>query len=220
MLCFIAGEEARKRFKNLRDTFRKELKKIKTVGRSGSEGGTQHYFGSWPYFKSLIFLKDQVVGRKSSGSSSFIRDVDVDNEDTETSVRNESECFSFHLEPENESSLPPEKEVPSRKRKRNEDDFNLKMLALEERKLKMMEDDTKKDDVDHFLSSLAPAIRAMDGYTQSFVKLKIMDLIHNTQYPPETRYPTNTQYQPETRSTHYPYATQEASQFENLYPPY
>ncbi|KAK9686389.1 Alcohol dehydrogenase transcription factor Myb/SANT-like [Popillia japonica] len=49
------------KWKNLRDTFRREFRKIPIL-RSGDSGGTV-YEVSWPYYKSLLFLKDQFISR-------------------------------------------------------------------------------------------------------------------------------------------------------------
>lgn len=45
----------------MRDTFRREFRKIPIL-RSGDSGGTV-YEVSWPYYKSLLFLKDQFISR-------------------------------------------------------------------------------------------------------------------------------------------------------------
>lgn len=55
----------RTKWKNLRDTFSKELKKM-PVKRSGDEGTS--WKSSWPYFQNLYFLKDKFIPRPSSGN--------------------------------------------------------------------------------------------------------------------------------------------------------
>lgn len=50
----------------MRDTFRKELNKFPKK-RSGSEGGSIKE-STWPYFKSMEFLKDQFQKRKLEGN--------------------------------------------------------------------------------------------------------------------------------------------------------
>lgn len=147
-------------------------------GRSGSEGGLPIYQGSWPYFNVLSFLKDQVTGRRTTGSSTSMLDTEFESDTID--VTDEGPSLMHPVEEEAQQTpvgLP-------RKRKSIEDDIHQKMLALEEKKLKLLEDEAShKDDVSLFLLSLAPAIRAMDPRTQSLTKLKIMEVIHSTQYP-------------------------------------
>ncbi|CAH1993334.1 unnamed protein product [Acanthoscelides obtectus] len=66
--CGITIEIAKTKWKNLRDNFRAEVRKI-NKGKSGDAGGSQADHGSnWVWFKNLLFLKDQMVSRKMSSS--------------------------------------------------------------------------------------------------------------------------------------------------------
>lgn len=67
----ISDEVARKKWKYLRDQFSVELGKI-TVPRSGDAEG-ESYEPKWPHFKSLLFLKDVVKPRPSSGNFTATR---------------------------------------------------------------------------------------------------------------------------------------------------
>ena len=129
----------------------------------------------------MTFLKDQVIGRKSTGSSSsFVEALDNENCSTNTEVNEESESL---FSAAGETPLSQQRAMP-RKRKPAEDELQHKMLALEEKKIKLIEDEaSNKDDVFLFLSSLAPSLRAMEPRTRSYVKLKMMELIHNIQFP-------------------------------------
>ena len=55
----LSVEECMKRWKNLRDRFVRELKKIKN---DGDEAVSLHC--SWPFFDVLLFLQDSVRHRK------------------------------------------------------------------------------------------------------------------------------------------------------------
>lgn len=58
----------KKKWKNLRDTYAKELKKIPKP-RSGADADNEpEYTGTWPYFESLSFLKVILKPRKQDGS--------------------------------------------------------------------------------------------------------------------------------------------------------
>ncbi|CAH1997432.1 unnamed protein product [Acanthoscelides obtectus] len=62
-------EVVKTKWRNLRDTFQKELKKI-TVHRSGDPGSPTltNYTGKWVYFNDLWFLKDVMKPRETEGN--------------------------------------------------------------------------------------------------------------------------------------------------------
>ena len=53
----MTAQEYTKKWKNLRDTFVRELKKTKAQ-KSGDKG--PNYTSQWPYFEQLLFLTDTV----------------------------------------------------------------------------------------------------------------------------------------------------------------
>ncbi|XP_034118108.1 transcription factor Adf-1-like [Drosophila albomicans] len=60
----------KKKWKNLRDQFRNEWKKI-PISKSGDSGVSEEAYSnytSWPHFNSLLFLKDQIKPCKSVGN--------------------------------------------------------------------------------------------------------------------------------------------------------
>lgn len=61
---------ARKKWRNLRDQFKKEIKKVvKTKPRSGS-GIIEEYQCKWVHYVSMLFLKDMETPRSTSGTFS------------------------------------------------------------------------------------------------------------------------------------------------------
>ncbi|CAK1554371.1 unnamed protein product [Leptosia nina] len=56
----------RKKWKNTRDQFMKEFKKI-PVSRSGDAGADQNT-SMWPYFKMMLFIKDDVIPEINEGN--------------------------------------------------------------------------------------------------------------------------------------------------------
>ena len=73
-IFFIVVTEAvaKKKFKILRDQFRVELKKLPN-GKSGDPGiPIEEYHSTWPFFKMLFFLKDQICRRKTNGNLSDV----------------------------------------------------------------------------------------------------------------------------------------------------
>ncbi|KAK4299017.1 hypothetical protein Pmani_028673 [Petrolisthes manimaculis] len=70
----VSGENAKKRFKNLRDQFRLELKKVPT-GRAGDPDlPLDQYRSNWPWFKMMFFLKDQMKGRGPNGKMLVLKE--------------------------------------------------------------------------------------------------------------------------------------------------
>lgn len=61
---FVLGNAVKKKWKNLRDTFAKELKKI-TKPCSGAD---PEYIGTWAFYESMLFLKVVLNPRKSDKS--------------------------------------------------------------------------------------------------------------------------------------------------------
>lgn len=77
MLIYI-GNEAKKRWRNLRDQYKKELKKVKKPKSGSSQDGLEKYHGKWSYFVPMQFLKDVETPRNTSGM--FSDDCDEDTE--------------------------------------------------------------------------------------------------------------------------------------------
>jgi hypothetical protein len=75
----------KKKWKNLRDTYAKELKKIPKP-RSGADADNEpEYTGTWPYFESLSFLKVILIPRKQD------RNIIEPEESTESHLMDSSE---------------------------------------------------------------------------------------------------------------------------------
>lgn len=72
-MLFFSDGVLRKKWKYLRDQFTVELGKI-TPSRSGDPAGAT-YEPKWPHFKSLLFLKDVVKPRQSTGNLTCARKV-------------------------------------------------------------------------------------------------------------------------------------------------
>ncbi|XP_075163331.1 transcription factor Adf-1-like [Haematobia irritans] len=63
-------DQLKKKWKGLRDQFRNEFKK-NPAARSGDLGISEKEYNNyvvWPHYKSLLFLKDQIKPRKSTGN--------------------------------------------------------------------------------------------------------------------------------------------------------
>lgn len=164
-LFCILGEQAYKAWENHRDTFRRKLK-TDTETKSGQARSESV---KWPFFNTMMFLKDVMIPRESSGNlplthvenelspnnfSDATLDVYEENtSDTETDIN----C-SFR-EPEASVSeftsfaKPQSKEQPSSSSKRNNKNYNdtissknqkqnsydSQVLEIERRKINLME---------------------------------------------------------------------------------
>ncbi|KAK3878680.1 hypothetical protein Pcinc_016705 [Petrolisthes cinctipes] len=64
----VSGEMAKKKFKNLRDQFRLELRKVPTGKTGDPDLPLEEYLSTWPWFKFMFFLKDQMKGRGPNGN--------------------------------------------------------------------------------------------------------------------------------------------------------
>ena len=57
----LTVQDCTKRWKNLRDTFVREMRKTKK-GKTGEKGPP--YASKWPYFSTMLFLADSVKHRE------------------------------------------------------------------------------------------------------------------------------------------------------------
>ena len=57
-----SADECRKRWKGLRDTLAKELKKTKDKKKSGDVG--PEFVSTWVYFQRMLFIKDCIKPRQ------------------------------------------------------------------------------------------------------------------------------------------------------------
>lgn len=83
---FIAEDVLKKKWKHLKDQYRKELKK-KPDSRSGAEAND--WLSSWKYFQSMEFMRHEVMPAPSSGNLNPVEvegNVDIPNEEDSTDV--------------------------------------------------------------------------------------------------------------------------------------
>lgn len=164
-LFCILGEQARKSWENLRDTFRRKLKTdIETKsGQARSESV------KWPFFNTMMFLKDVMIPRESSGNlplthienelspnnfSNATLDVDEENtSDTEADINcsvGEPEAsgseFTSFAKPQSKQQLSSSSKrnnkndndtIISKKQKQNS--YDSQVLEIERRKINLME---------------------------------------------------------------------------------
>uniref|UniRef100_A0A6P7FYR8 Uncharacterized protein LOC114335662 n=1 Tax=Diabrotica virgifera virgifera TaxID=50390 RepID=A0A6P7FYR8_DIAVI len=89
--------DAQKKWKNLRDSFARELKKIpKRRSGADAENGGGEYRGDWPYFEAMKFLEVVIKPRASATSVPriFLDETDMLDDDTIMSVLSDSTVVS------------------------------------------------------------------------------------------------------------------------------
>ena len=200
----------RTKWKNLRDQLRKELKKQADRMNEGL-----NIPSTWQYFNKMSFLKEQMLKKIGQGHLTQLWENDgseeggvqndpigVDSLWDSTNITNTSEehndnakfeiaCDgttfqSNHVsDTQDVSSYQP----PSKRLKPSVEDFNMKYLELEERKMSLLEKSTRSsdpisaNDEDYlFFASLVPHMQNLSMEQKMRVRMKIQECIFNEAY--------------------------------------
>ena len=153
----------KKRWKHLKDQYRKELKK-QPVSTSGAEAPA-HFTSSWQYFQLMSFMKDELIPAETVGnldnSENDMQDTRSLSSINQDDLDSEIQSSASHVTPTSSSSS-------SRKRTANtlrEDmlDLEKKKILLIEKRLSESEIDRKlKTDEDYlFLMSILPTMKKL-----------------------------------------------------------
>ncbi|XP_050293856.1 uncharacterized protein LOC126734324 [Anthonomus grandis grandis] len=67
----LAKDDAKKKWRNLRDQFTKELKKISKPRSGDPKEFVASYSRKWQYFANMLFLKDTLIPRNTEGNISL-----------------------------------------------------------------------------------------------------------------------------------------------------
>ncbi|XP_054085775.1 uncharacterized protein LOC128921648 [Zeugodacus cucurbitae] len=171
------GRLKKKKWKYLRDQFRCEVRKIPTP-KSGD--AASQITSSWPYFNSLLFLKDQMKFRNLSGnlkaSSVKATQEEVVYEEEIEDILNTSQVEETRdLCDNDEFSC----EVPSKKK--NTSNSTAQLLEIEKRKLallenKKMEKKTVLDEDEAFFVTLLPHIRKLDPENKFLCRMEMQNI--------------------------------------------
>lgn len=174
-LFLFSEEEVKKKWRNLRDQFFKELKKI-PISKSGEE---LPYCGKWQHFKSLLFLKDLAVPRdvKENISSTEISN-DVYSDKCDNVVNEDQDREEEEMVESFDEALIPLTKIPTSKRKRKRipeesvPDMEHKFRDYEINKLSLLEDENYL-----FLKSLLPYFKSMGPIQQLRVRNKFQEIL-------------------------------------------
>ncbi|CAG4979451.1 unnamed protein product [Parnassius apollo] len=198
------SETAKKKWKNLRDTFIKELKKIPKP-RSGADADNEpKYTGTWPYFESMSFLIVILKPRKTEGNivtktdsnsrdlpestdaASLEDDLALDVADSDDTQLHESMStlqempqnttdINTHQSPLPSPSLPA---ITRQTRKRKDSDLEA-FLDIEREKMKILrqgQEDTTDDDILWF-KSILPYIKQLPSMNKLHFRTQMQELL-------------------------------------------
>ncbi|CAG5056224.1 unnamed protein product [Parnassius apollo] len=167
-------KQLRKKWKNLRDHFRKELKKFPPA-RSGDPGDTLQ--STWPYFQQMLFIKDDLTAEQSSGNLDAVtHNISQDHADTD-----DSSVITDVTDTISQSSS-------GSKKRKCASDYREQFIELENKKIVLLQiklsqattssnDGEEKCEDYYFFKSLIPQMRAFPPLQKLRVKNKIMQLL-------------------------------------------
>lgn len=195
----VPGAVLRKKWKYLRDQFSVECSKIKTP-RSGDAAETVTE-SKWPYFKSMLFLKDIVRPRASSSNlkpkaptatdygedkredniNLHAEEEEKDNDDlNETENPNENETETQTAELNQPANPPPENPRKRRRMMANNTFYNERILQLEQQKLNTIQSvfqrEPENDDM-MFFKSLLPFISKIPTERKLRFRSRIQEVV-------------------------------------------
>ncbi|PNF31667.1 hypothetical protein B7P43_G15686 [Cryptotermes secundus] len=189
-------ETVKTKWKNLRDTFRKELKK---APRSCSGDGEEHaprYLGSWPHYGAMLFLRESFQSFQLNASS----DQPLPSSQLSTSVLHET-CEKTRgtevrmLQSNNqmeleqlENSFPGTTEPAHANRissaaskTRNtmsSINFDEDLLETESKTLSLLRGQSDEDDEDmHFFKSLLPHVKQLPSISKLYFRSQVQNVL-------------------------------------------
>ncbi|XP_075440404.1 uncharacterized protein LOC142485084 [Ascaphus truei] len=157
------------KWKNLRDSFRRELNKI-IHPRSGDAAASVHeYTSSWPYFSMMLFLKEQMTPAQTV--------CNLDNSNTELPGTSTDNTLDVSVEDTSFSVTPPSPSEPPTKKRKPNNDYKKKLIAIEENKLVILanalhDSPPPVEDCEDlsFLKSLLPQFKRFDPIKKIIVR--------------------------------------------------
>ncbi|KAK7085834.1 hypothetical protein SK128_000127 [Halocaridina rubra] len=199
---WYAEKSARRKWKNLKDYYRREVRKLESP-RSG-DGANGIVTSSWPYFTQLSFLYDIYCGASRSSNvtqneTTTLGDdnqsaVDEDNESSMSYASHVSHSFTSSVSTSNSPFLSLHgastsgattsgQSKPATKRLRPEPDViakeNEQLLEIERQKLKFLQkeqEESENDDL-QFFRSLIPHMKSLTPIRKLRVRSQLQNLV-------------------------------------------
>lgn len=162
----------KKKWKQLRDTFRAELRKC-PPNRSGDAGpdAVNEMCSQWSHFESMLFIKDQIKCRQSSGNLCRQKNNEVQDNIGENvnsvyivvpQYEEESDISTFEVQ----TSTP---HHPPRNLKRRHNNIEGEMLPADDEDMA-------------FFVSLLPHVKKMDPQTKLLCRMEMQKAVYNHAY--------------------------------------
>ncbi|RVE49701.1 hypothetical protein evm_005676 [Chilo suppressalis] len=230
----IAGvmgvEEAalRKKWKYLRDQFCVEFSKIKQP-RSGDPGGETSHDPKWPHYRSLLFLKDIVRPRASSGNlrepsqETYTEAAPINAQEEFIEINDEFHNVSEDLnedlsegDPCSMADVPQAvtKEVKKTQKRRHDSNakYNAAIIEIETKKAKLLEDTLKnrqtEDDDLLFFRALLPHVKKIPPHRKLRFRNRVQEVVDEFAYNHDNLSPSHlfqpTYYFPSYDSSSHP----------------
>ncbi|KAF5272482.1 hypothetical protein FQR65_LT17392 [Abscondita terminalis] len=219
----------RKKWKYLRDQFSVEFGKVPKT-RSGDPA--PNYTVKWPYFQSLLFLKDIVKSRTSGGNCAAIiqstevegdtsernnevsiEETDIDlntlpNDDSIT-VPNSDKTENIEVDSKKHSSQMMTKQKTAIKRKSNNYSWNEEIIKIEQQKLQYLQEKANKrsreadgDDHNSFFNSLLPHVRKIPPNKILSFRGRVQQIVDEYAYGQSSLYVATPQVSPYSSSVY------------------
>lgn len=218
-IFLFVGSVVKGKWRNLRDNFRRELSKLQT-SRSGDAGGNSKK-PKWAYFENMLFLRETLTARPSSGNITISEDDgeanDNPDKDCDDNIQNESHDTDEGSEKneginENDTFRTPASEIlinkhrkSLNKNKTKKENIHEQLLRIEQKKLETFTSlSANSGDSDyHFLMSLLPIMKQLPPLKNMQMRLNIQQLFVNEQMSMQPGYgqysnlPRQTPYTPQ-----------------------
>lgn len=178
--------EVKKKWKGLRDVFRREHKK---AHKSGDEAPSE-FCSSWPFYEQMMFLSDIIDHRDLKGNiaspqkseSSTTKDSSKGDEDVLTACSDEEDCSpntpEIELYAKRQNMGPPANTTKKKKMNVRKPDCGDQFLEIEKAKLELMaENKAVRSDSDYqFLISLLPYMKKVPENRKLAVRNRIQQV--------------------------------------------
>lgn len=193
---------AKGQWKRLRETFSKKYAAL-PAKRSGDEAGDIEK-NDWPYFETLLFLKDQYTPRETTGNLESIIDdneaeysesgstPDVVEDDVQSQVPIPSPSLNSPLSANSPASTIQDV-TSSSKRKKKEHSIGEALLKAEHEKLeylrqkehdRLIRKDKETDEDVAFFNSILPHVRVLNVKEKMGFRIRVMQLLEETMAGP------------------------------------
>ncbi|CAM4718787.1 unnamed protein product [Leuciscus chuanchicus] len=186
----LSVEKWRKKWKYLRDTFKREKNEEKERKKSGS--GTAAGSRRWKYTSILSFLEPYITNRDTSSNlntsdedisvvallESMVTPVETSDESTQSLTQSNTTQSGSPDSPNVPPLCTPEiaRRTLAPKRRAEQDITEYQRCVLN------AISDNKPDEEEHFLLSLVVALRRLPPRSRSEVKLKFQQILHDAEF--------------------------------------